>query len=92
MFGTGFRPSAARWPWLIALLGLLHGFGFAGALAESGFAIIMRYQWLSLFFNLGVEIGQLGLRGRDFGDGKLWRRAMLLRFESAPDSASGQPP
>ena len=32
------RPSlAARWPWLVAFcFGLLHGFGFAGALAEVG--------------------------------------------------------
>ena len=32
------QPSlAARWPWLIAFcFGLLHGFGFAGALAEVG--------------------------------------------------------
>ncbi len=48
-----------RWPWLIAFVfGLLHGFAFAGALAEVGLpkdAIP-----LSLFlFNLGVEIGQL---------------------------------
>ncbi|REJ73145.1 MAG: HupE/UreJ family protein [Acidobacteria bacterium] len=46
-------------PWLFAFcFGLLHGFGFAGALAEIGLpkgAIA-----LSLFlFNLGVEIGQL---------------------------------
>ena len=46
-------------PWLLALLfGLLHGFGFAGALREAGLppdAIP-----LTLFsFNLGIEIGQL---------------------------------
>jgi hypothetical protein len=28
---------AERWPWLVAFIfGLLHGFGFAGALAETG--------------------------------------------------------
>lgn len=48
-----------RYPWLIAFtFGLLHGFAFAGALAEVGLpkdAIP-----LSLFlFNVGVEIGQL---------------------------------
>jgi len=48
-----------RYPWLIAFtFGLLHGFAFAGALAEVGLpkdAIPM-----SLFlFNVGVEIGQL---------------------------------
>jgi hydrogenase/urease accessory protein HupE len=56
----GGRPSlTARLPWLVAFsFGLLHGFGFAGALAEVGLpqhAIPVAL----LFFNLGVEIGQL---------------------------------
>jgi hydrogenase/urease accessory protein HupE len=54
------RPGyAERWPWVVAFIfGLLHGFGFAGALAEVGlpehaipFALV--------FFNVGVELGQL---------------------------------
>ncbi len=48
-----------RFPWIVAFLfGLLHGFGFAGALAEIGLPqddIPMAL----LTFNLGVEIGQL---------------------------------
>jgi hydrogenase/urease accessory protein HupE len=48
-----------RWPWLVAFtFGLLHGFGFAGALTEIGLpehAIPLAL----LFFNLGVEAGQL---------------------------------
>ncbi len=48
-----------RWPWLVAFtFGLLHGFGFAGALTEIGLpehAIPLAL----LFFNLGVETGQL---------------------------------
>jgi len=48
-----------RWPWLVAAsFGLLHGFGFAGALREVGLpesAIPLAL----LFFNVGVEIGQL---------------------------------
>jgi hydrogenase/urease accessory protein HupE len=48
-----------RWPWLVAFtFGLLHGFGFAGALSEIGLpehAIPLAL----LFFNLGVEVGQL---------------------------------
>ncbi len=48
-----------RWPWLVAFtFGLLHGFGFAGALSEIGLpehAIPLAL----LFFNLGVEAGQL---------------------------------
>jgi hydrogenase/urease accessory protein HupE len=54
------QPSlTARWPWVVAFaFGLLHGFGFAGALAEVGLpqhAIPLAL----LFFNLGVEVGQL---------------------------------
>lgn len=54
------RPSlTARWPWVVAFaFGLLHGFGFAGALSEVGLpqhAIPLAL----LFFNLGVEVGQL---------------------------------
>jgi hydrogenase/urease accessory protein HupE len=54
------QPSlTARWPWLIAFaFGLLHGLGFAGALSEVGLpqhAIPLAL----LFFNLGVEVGQL---------------------------------
>ena len=54
------RPGITRrWPWLVAFtFGLLHGFGFAGALSEIGLpehAIPMAL----LFFNVGVELGQL---------------------------------
>jgi len=54
------RPGIAhRWPWVVAFVfGLLHGFGFAGALREVGMpedAIPLAL----LFFNVGVEIGQL---------------------------------
>ncbi len=48
-------------PWIMALLfGLLHGFGFAGALADIG---LPRDQLaLSLFlFNVGIEVGQLAI-------------------------------
>ena len=50
---------AARWPWLVALIfGLLHGFGFAGALAEIGLPQ-QSIPMALIFFNVGVEIGQL---------------------------------
>jgi hydrogenase/urease accessory protein HupE len=54
------RPSfTARLPWLVAFsFGLLHGFGFAGALAEVGLPQTAIPVAL-LFFNIGVEIGQL---------------------------------
>jgi hypothetical protein len=58
--GSGARADlTARFPWVVAFaFGLLHGFGFAGALAEVGMpahAIPLAL----LFFNVGVEIGQL---------------------------------
>lgn len=49
----------ARWPWVVSFVfGLLHGFGFAGALAEVGLPTTAIPVAL-LFFNVGVEIGQL---------------------------------
>ena len=84
MRGAGCPSLTARWPWLIAFcFGLLHGFGFAGALAEVGLpqhAIPIAL----LFFNLGVEIGQLAFVAAILVTGELVRRAMALRFEPAP--------
>ncbi len=54
------RPGlTCRHPWIVALIfGLLHGFGFAGALADVG--LPQGQIPLALFqFNLGVELGQL---------------------------------
>ena len=47
------------WPWVVAFaFGLLHGFGFAGALVELG--LPQGDIPLALFsFNVGVELGQL---------------------------------
>ncbi len=54
------RPGLAqRHPWVVAFsFGLLHGLGFAGALAEVGLPPLSIPVAL-LFFNIGVEIGQL---------------------------------
>lgn len=50
---------AQRAPWLIAFIfGLLHGFGFAGALAETGLPAD-NIPLALLLFNLGIEAGQL---------------------------------
>lgn len=51
---------ARRAPWVFALVcGLLHGFGFAGALSQIGLPQADRVSAL-LLFNVGVELGQIG--------------------------------
>jgi hydrogenase/urease accessory protein HupE len=79
----GALSLTARWPWLAAFcFGLLHGFGFAGALAEVGLphhAIPIAL----LFFNLGVEIGQLAFVAAVLSAGAMLRRAIALRLGSA---------
>ncbi|WP_429225726.1 HupE/UreJ family protein [Inquilinus ginsengisoli] len=55
----GETSLTARWPWAVAFaFGLLHGLGFAGALAEIG---LPRgdVPLALLAFNVGVELGQL---------------------------------
>ena len=56
---SGRTGLTEAWPWVIAFtFGLLHGLGFAGALREVGLpqnAIPLAL----LFFNVGVELGQL---------------------------------
>jgi hydrogenase/urease accessory protein HupE len=55
----GEAGLTARAPWLVAFaFGLLHGFGFAGALAEVGLPQ-SDIPMALLTFNLGVEAGQL---------------------------------
>jgi hypothetical protein len=54
------RPGlAARAPWVVAFaFGLLHGLGFAGALTQLGLPP-REIPLALLFFNVGVEVGQL---------------------------------
>jgi hydrogenase/urease accessory protein HupE len=55
----GRAGLAAQVPWIVAFIfGLLHGFGFAGALSEVGLPE-GHIPVALLFFNLGVETGQL---------------------------------
>jgi hydrogenase/urease accessory protein HupE len=55
----GEAGLTARYPWLVAFsFGLLHGFGFAGTLAEVGLPDT-DIPLALLMFNLGVETGQL---------------------------------
>lgn len=54
------KPSlTAKYPWIVAFtFGLLHGFGFAGALTNIGLPQT-NIPTALLFFNVGVEIGQI---------------------------------
>jgi hydrogenase/urease accessory protein HupE len=68
--GTFFH----RYPWIIASgFGLLHGLGFAGALAQVGLPI--GEIPLALFsFNVGIELGQIFFIGALWALYELWRR------------------
>jgi hydrogenase/urease accessory protein HupE len=59
----GQASLTSRWPWAVAFsFGLLHGFGFASALADIG--LPRSDVPLALFsFNVGVELGQLAFIG-----------------------------
>jgi HupE/UreJ protein len=55
----GERRLSESYPWMVAFaFGLLHGFGFAGALKEVGLPQ-SDVPLALLTFNLGVEAGQL---------------------------------
>ena len=80
LHGLQGRPGlTARAPWLVAFtFGLLHGFGFAGALAEVGLpqkAIPVAL----LMFNVGVEVGQLLFVGAVLGLHALLARLRIGR-------------
>ena len=55
----GQTSLTIRYPWLIAFgFGLLHGFGFASGLSTTGMPKA-ELPWALLWFNIGVELGQL---------------------------------
>mgnify|MGYP000032020983 FL=1 len=55
----GRKGLTVRFPWIVAFtFGLLHGFGFAGALVDLGLPQV-DIPWALLFFNIGVELGQI---------------------------------
>jgi HupE / UreJ protein len=83
----GGEDAATRWRYIVvvASFGLLHGLGFATALGEAGVAHDERVPGL-IFFNLGVEAGQLAFVGvvlllgavaRAIGQGAVFRLAAL---------------
>lgn len=58
---NNLRPVVTRRLWVVGFaFGLLHGFGFAGALGELGLPDGARLRAL-LGFNLGVELGQIAV-------------------------------
>ena len=77
----GREGLASKRPWLVAFVfGLLHGVGFAGALAEIGLpanAIPLAL----LFFNMGVEFGQLLFIGIMLAAAALLQRLAASRVE-----------
>ena len=87
------QPGSLRW-FVAFVFGLVHGFGFAGALAETALPA-GRIAHALVGFNLGVEIGQLGIvviawpllrlafRARPGS------RALLIQLGSAPVLAAG---
>ena len=88
----GRRGIAHAMPWLVAFVfGLLHGFGFAGALAEIGLPEA-DIPLALLFFNLGVEAGQLVFIAAMAVLYRIWRAARLAdvrRWEAVPAYAIG---
>ena len=55
----GETSLTIQYPWIIAFMfGLLHGFGFASGLSTTGMPSA-ELPWALLFFNVGVELGQL---------------------------------
>lgn len=87
----GQEGLAARQPWAVAFVfGLLHGLGFASALAEVGLpqnAIPLSL----LFFNVGVELGQLMFIAAVLGLAALGRR-LSPRLTAAREGVVGAPP
>lgn len=73
----------ARKPWIIAFaFGLLHGLGFAGALAEVGLPE-NNIPLALLFFNVGVEVGQVLFIVALLGLFHTLQKALNGRFELA---------
>ena len=83
----GRHSLATRWPWVMAFaFGLLHGLGFAGALSEIGLPQ-GDVPLALLFFNIGVELGQLAFIAALLGLMALLRRLVALP-KAAPIAAA----
>lgn len=71
---TNATPAPKIWP-LAFLFGLIHGFGFAGALGDLGLSSA-DIPIALFFFNIGVELGQLFIANLSFG--VIWTARRLL--------------
>ena len=86
---AGNPGLAARSPWVVAFaFGLLHGFGFAGALSEVGLPQ-GQIPLALLFFNAGVELGQLAFIAGVLAVAWLFRRRRQGWLELVPPYAIG---
>lgn len=76
-YSKGKIGLTARYPWVVAFIfGLLHGFGFAGALTEVGLPQV-DIPFALAFFNIGVELGQLAFVVVLLGIIYLWNRLKI---------------
>ncbi|WP_353618776.1 HupE/UreJ family protein [Tropicibacter sp. R16_0] len=76
----GRQSLTFRAPWLVAFaFGLLHGLGFAGALSEIGLPP-NEVPVALLFFNVGVEVGQLLFVGAILALSWLLKQLSFSRF------------
>ena len=74
-------PAARRLRWLVAFaFGLLHGFGFAGALVEAEYSSAAIAATLG-GFNVGVEAGQLAVVAVCWPVARYARRRLRDRYE-----------
>lgn len=82
---THTQPTVVRrWPWLAAAgFGLLHGLGFAAALGEIGLPR-GALAWSLVWFNVGVELGQLAVVAGVLAIVTLWRRLIGERWVVGP--------
>jgi HupE / UreJ protein len=89
---AGKAGIAQRAPWAIAFcFGLLHGLGFAGALAEIGLPA-RHIPMALLLFNIGIELGQICFVILLLLAARALRQvapALMARFQRAPAYAIG---
>jgi hypothetical protein len=95
IFTLCYLPLASPWeraarvrPLLTVLFGLIHGFGFASVLMEIGLPT-NRLAVALLGFNIGVELGQVGVVAALWSVGALTvRRFPTMDYRLATDAAS----